>query len=113
MSIITITAFSKIDIAVAQGITINDVAVSVTTATRSIDLELAPTPFIVSLDSSIVTVRPDARWIPGSSISITLSGEPYKHQYYTPTEYYYYDPEQLLYSEGILDTVSPDDLLNK
>jgi len=112
MSVIGITMFSKIQISVPEETTLTDINVSISNETRSIDLELELNSYTTTLDNRLLTLKPDGRWLPGSRITLEINGSIYQDQYYVNIDKYYYDPEQFLYSKGLLDTANSEDLIN-
>lgn len=113
MSSITISSFTPITIPVESSTTLDDVDVSIGSSTRVIDLALSSTPFEKSLSYNKITVKPDSRWLTGSTISLSISGTPYPTVYRVPEDPYLYDPEQLLYSSDILGAATAEDLVSR
>ena len=111
MSLISITQFSPIQVTLPEATTLADIAVNITTTSRAIDLALSSPPFVSTLDSGRLVIKPNSRWLSGITVDIAVSGVPHRDKYVVPPDPYLYDPEQLLYSSNTLDSTTAETLI--
>jgi len=111
MAILQKTKFGKIQIPVPVGTLLDEVDIIITTDSNQADLELGSVSYITTLQGDVLTIAPNVSWLEGISITVTLSGVTYKDSFRIPRNNYIYDPEQLLYSQGILGTVTDTQLV--
>jgi hypothetical protein len=112
MSIIIQSRFSTIDIPTNPGVSLQDIAVDITSDHRLADLELGANVYALKRTSGGVQIKPQARWLDGITVSVTIAGAPYKDTFRIPKNRGVYDPEQALYSLGKLSTVTHEDMIN-
>lgn len=111
MAILQKTKFGKIQIPVAAGTVLDDVVITVTTGSSKADLELGAVSYITEIYNNTLIISPNIAWLEGITISVTLGGAVYKDSFRVPRNKYIYDPEQLLYSQEILNTVTDAQLV--
>jgi len=111
MATIQKTKFGKVQIPVAAGITLDDVVILVTTDSNQADLDLGAVSYVTKIEGNTLTISPNVTWLEGITITVSIAGALYKDSFRVPRNLYIYDPEQLLYSQGILDTVTDTQLV--
>ena len=67
--------------------------------------------YLTTIEDNILHIKPNKVWQSGITLKVTLAGQEYIDSFRIPKDIYNYDPEQELYSLGILDTVTEDYLV--
>lgn len=111
MATIQKTKFGRVHIPVAAGTTLDDIDIQVTTDSNQADLDLGAVSYVTKIEGNTLTISPNVTWLEGISITVTIAGALYKDSFRVPRNLYIYDPEQLLYSQGMLDTVTDTQLV--
>lgn len=111
MAIIQKTKFGTIQIPVAVEVTLDDVSISITTDSVTADVELGAVSYLTSIEDNVLTISPDMAWLEGITLEVTINNALYKDSFRVPRNKYLYDPEQLLYSQSLLDTVTFEQLV--
>ena len=112
MPIVTITKYKTIELAVDAGVTTDDISIVISTDVAKANIELSPPKYTLKIKNNILQVKPDTLWLEGINIAISISGVAHSDMYRVPSNTYIYDPEQILYTRGILATATATDLLD-
>ena len=110
MAIITLSKFSSIITQVPPGTNIDNLVVSYSTEYIVPQLTISPPEPVILLDGTTLTLKPDTRWPEGISISIEVNAISLVDSYLVPHNLDIYNPEEQLYSEGILEQAAYSDL---
>lgn len=110
MAIITLSKFSSLITQVPPGTNIDNLVVSYSTEYIVPQLTISPPEPVILLEGTKLTIKPDTLWPEGISITIEVNAIPLVDSYLVPPNLDIYNPEEQLYSEGILHEATYSDL---
>lgn len=110
MAVVTLSKFSSITTQVPVGTSIDSISISYNTGYIQpvLDIEL-PEPILI-LEGTLLTIKPDQRWPEGITIEILVDASTLVDSYLIPPNLDIYNPEEQLYTEGILHQATYSDL---
>ena len=112
MAIVSKSKFSTIAIPVDATTALEDVAITVSSDSNKASLELGSNSYTSSIANGTLSIKPNKVWLGGILIEVVIANQTYKDSFKILKNRYEYDPEQELYSKGIYDTATDDNLVS-
>ena len=110
MAIIELSKFGVIETLVPAGTGLEDIQLEISTRYILPQIEISSPDTIIKLEGRALTIALDRLWPEGIDIAVRVGSSDLADRYVVPPNLSIYDPEQALYSEGILADASLDDL---